>query len=106
MNGEETRRWSRKATGTSAALKLEPDVFTWSDPERIARSLLRSARRSSARKGTPYGSAMSMLCFYINRAGSGLDPDRRAVLEAAKDELRALAGRPPPRGALRDRAGR
>lgn len=75
-------------TRTSNALDLEPGVFTWDDPDQIARSLLRSAQASTRRKGTPYQSAMSMLTFFINRAGKSLPAQRRRVLEQAKDELR------------------
>jgi hypothetical protein len=88
------RRWSQRVTQTSAALDLEPGVFTWDDPVAIARSLKASAEASERRKATPLRSAMSMLNFYLNRAGSALPADRRARLEAAKDELRALFGRP------------
>jgi hypothetical protein len=84
------RRWSRRVTKTSHALDLDPGVFTWSDPRAIARSLKRSAERSTRRKTDPYRSAMSMLVFYVNRAGRNLPPSRRQVLERAKDELRAL----------------
>lgn len=85
--------WSRGVTEESRALDLEEGVFTWRDPKRIARSLKRSAEASTRRKGTPLQSAMSMLNFYINRAGSHLDDDQRRVLEAAKTELRALYGK-------------
>lgn len=91
-------RWSQRVTETSNALDLEPGVFTWTDPRRIARSLKRSAERSRRRKAPPFRSAMSMLTFYMNRAGRALPAERRACLEAAKDELRRLFGR-PPRGA-------
>jgi len=74
----------------SNALDLEPGVFSLDDPRAIARSLLRSAEQSKRRKATPFRSAMSMLVFYINRAGRNLSKVRRAKLEAAKDELRAL----------------
>ena len=77
-------------TERSNALDLDPGVFTWRDPGRIAASLKRSALRSTRRKGTPYQSAMSMLTFYINRAGRQLTPARRAVLDNAKDELRSM----------------
>lgn len=69
-------------------------MFTWPSPRQIAESLKRSAERSQRRKGTPLRSAMSMLVFYINRAGTNLDPERRRILEEAKDELRGLFGRP------------
>lgn len=88
------RRWSQRVTETSDALDLEPGVFTWEDPRRIAQSLKSSAERSERRKADPFRSAMSMLTFYINRAGRQLPEDRRACLDAAKDELRALFGRP------------
>lgn len=89
----EPRRWSQRVTRTSDALDLEPGVFTWDDPRRIALSLKCSAERSERRKADPFRSAMSMLNFYINRAGRRLPADRRACLEAAKDELRLLFGR-------------
>lgn len=93
METDDRTRWSRRVTETSNALDLEPDVFTLDDPDEIAQSLMRSAERSRRRKADPYRSAMSMLCFYINRAGRNLSVDRRARLEAAKDALRALYGR-------------
>lgn len=74
----------------SNALDLEPGVFTLQDPSKIARSLLRSAQRSHRRKADPFRSAMSMLTFYINRAGRQLPKARRERLETAKDELRRL----------------
>jgi len=83
-------RWSQRVTETSDALDLEPKVFTWKDPRRIARSLKRSAERSTRRKGSPLQSAMSMLNFYINRAGKDLDAGQRKILNEAKDELRSL----------------
>jgi hypothetical protein len=85
-----TRKWSQDVTRHSNALDLEPGVFTWDDPQRIARSLQRSAEQSARRKSSPYRSAMSMLTFYLNRAGSKLPPERRATLEQAKTELRRL----------------
>ena len=75
-------------TSRSNALDLDRDVFTWRDPHRIALSLKRSAERSDRRKSEPYRSAMSMLTFYINRAGKNLSPDRRKILEDAKTVLR------------------
>ena len=86
-------KWSQHVTEQSDALDLEANVFTWKDPRRIARSLKRSAERSKRRKGTPFQSAMSMLTFYINRAGKGLSADQRKVLNQAKDELRSLFGK-------------
>ena len=87
------KRWSRRVTQTSNALDLEEGVFSGDNPRSIARSLKRSAERSRRRKSDPFRSAMSMLSFYINRAGSKLSKTRRARLEAAKEELRDLYGR-------------
>ncbi len=87
------KRWSQRVTETSSALSLEPRVFAQSDPRKIALSLKRSAERSRRRKGTSFQSAMSMLNFYINRAGRNLSPTGRARLEKAKTELRKLYGR-------------
>ena len=89
-----TKRWSQRVTQSSNALDLEPGVFTLDDPREIARSLRLSAELSSRRKTSAFRSAMSMLNFYINRAGRNLPEPQRARLEAAKDELRALYGRP------------
>jgi len=89
MTNTKKRRWSQRVTRTSNALDLERQVFTKS-PKAIARSLKRSAERSRRRKSSPYRSAMSMLTFYINRAGRQLPRAQRVRLEAAKDELRAL----------------
>ena len=85
--------WSARVTHDSNALDLEPGVFTWDDPRRIALSLKRSADSSTRRKAPPFRSAMNMLTFYINRAGTGLDEKQRRVLEQAKQELRRLYGR-------------
>ncbi len=87
------RKWSDRVTRESNALDLEQGVFTWDDPKRIARSLMRSAEASTRRKASPFRSAMSMLVFYINRAGKNLDEGQLRILEQAKDELRALYGR-------------
>ena len=87
------RYWSGEVTRHSDALDLEKDVFTSADPGAIAASLKRSAEASKRRRGTPYQSAMSMLTFYINRAGKALPAKRRRVLERAKGELRKLFGR-------------
>lgn len=87
------RRWSQQVTRTSNALDLDGGVFTWTDPRRMARSLKRSAERSRRRKSDPYRSAMSMLVFYMNRAGKGLGRERRSILERAKAELRRAFGR-------------
>ena len=86
-------RWSAKVTTESNALDLDRSVFTWKDPKRIARSLKRSAERSHRRKSEPYRSAMSMLTFYINRAGDNLSGSQRRVLDRAKLELRKQFGR-------------
>src|SRR5262249_45712821 len=83
-----TRRWSSEVTRRSDALDLRRAVFTWSSPKRIAGSLKRSAERSRRRKTDPYRSALSMLTFYINRAGKNLPAARRKVLQRAKVELR------------------
>ncbi len=84
------KRWSHDVTTKSNALDLERDVFKRDDPKSIARSLKRSAEHSHRRKSDPYRSAMSMLTFYINRAGKNLPESQRETLEEAKDELRAL----------------
>ena len=89
------KRWSQRVTQESNALDLEPGVFTFKDPRKIARSLKRSAERSTRRKSDPYRSAMSMLVFYINRAGKHLPVAQKKCLEKAKDELRHLFGRYP-----------
>ncbi|MGC2458748.1 MAG: DUF3175 domain-containing protein [Gallionellaceae bacterium] len=88
-----SRNWSAKVTRESFALELEDGVFTWQDPKRIAQSLKRSADTSMRRKAAPFRSAMSMLVFYINRAGKNLDENQKRILEQAKDELRALYGK-------------
>jgi translation initiation factor 2 alpha subunit (eIF-2alpha) len=87
------KRWSARVTQRSNALDLEPKVFRSTNPRKIALSLKRSAERSKRRKATPYQSAMSMLNFYINRAGKNLPKNRKRVLERAKDELRRVFGR-------------
>lgn len=93
VRSPKSERWSQHVTETSNALDLEPGVFALSDPREIALSLKRSAEASSRRKAEPFRSAMSMLNFYINRAGRQLAPEQRMRLEAAKDELRELFGR-------------
>jgi hypothetical protein len=87
------RRWSGRVTRESDALTLKKNVFTLRDPKRIASSLKHSAKRSHKRKAAPYRSAMSMLTFYINRAGKTLSASRRRVLERAKVELRRQFGK-------------
>ena len=88
-------RWSAEVTRHSDALDLKAGVFELEDPAAIARSLKQSAQASHRRKSEPYRSAMSMLTFYINRAGHNLPAHRRKVLEDAKVELRKAFGRPP-----------
>jgi len=88
-----SRRWSQRVTEASNALTLEGGVFKKGSAYAIALSLKRSADRSRRRKSEPYRSAMSMLVFYINRAGKGLSKSRKAKLEHAKDELRKLYGK-------------
>ena len=85
--------WSAKISRESDALDLEKGVFTWKDPHRIAQSLKHSADASTRRKSAPFRSAMSMLVFYINRAGENLDEDQKNILQQAKQELRKLYGR-------------
>jgi hypothetical protein len=84
------KRWSGRVTRESNALDLRKGIFTQSDPKKIAASLKRSAEQSRRRKSSPYRSAMSMLTFYINRAGDELPARQKKVLEKAKDELRTL----------------
>jgi hypothetical protein len=84
------KRWSQHVTETSHALDLDQGVFTWSDPKRIAASLKRSAESSKQRKAWPLQSAMSMLNFYINRAGATLTTKQKRTPTKAKDELRNL----------------
>lgn len=83
-----TRKWSKQVTENSRALHLEEGIFTVDDPMEIAKSLKKSALESRTRKGTPYQSAMSMLNFYINRAGSNLSSKQKAILERAKQALK------------------
>ncbi|MBO0718315.1 MAG: DUF3175 domain-containing protein [Rhizobiales bacterium] len=87
-SGSRGRRWSARVTHESDALDLDRGVFTQRDPKRIAASLKRSAERSHRRKADPYRSALSMLTFYINRAGKNLPASRRKTLQRAKGELR------------------
>jgi hypothetical protein len=87
------RRWSARVTRESDALDLDRGVFTRRDPKAIAASLKRSAQRSRRRKADPYRSALSMLTFYINRAGKNLPAGRRKTLQRAKSELRKQFGR-------------
>jgi len=84
------KNWSDKVTKTSIALDLERGIFTWNNPKKIAASLKESAKNSIRRKATSFQSAMSMLNFYVNRAGKNLKPERKKILEQAKIELRKL----------------
>jgi len=93
MKKKQTKYWSGYVTKHSFALDLEPGVFTWKDPKRIAKSLKMSAEVSINRKAEPFQSAMSMLNFYINRAGRNLKPARRKILEQAKVELQKAFNR-------------
>ena len=94
MAKKEVKRWSQQVTETSNALDLEQGVFSWDDPRRIARSLKGSADHSDRRKSSAFRSAMSMLNFYINRAGKKLPRKQCEILEKAKEELRDLYGKP------------
>ena len=87
------KKWSRRVTETSDALTLDEGVFSRRDPRSIARSLRASAERSKRRKSDPYRSAMSMLTFYVNRAGTNMSATRKRTLENAKKELRKLYGK-------------
>jgi hypothetical protein len=87
------KRWSQRVTRESNAIDLEAGVFTFENPRKIALSLKRSALRSTRRKTDPFRSAMSMLNFYINRAGKTLSRTQLNRLEAAKDELRDVFGK-------------
>ena len=95
MARKSAKRWSQGVTEHSDALDLERGVFSLADPKEIAASLKRSAEASKRRKADPYRSAMSMLVFYINRAGKNLSEADRARLEQAKDELRKAFGKQP-----------
>lgn len=88
-----SKKWSGRVTHESNALDLEEGVFTWQDPKKIARSLKNSAEASTRRKAPPFRSAMSMLVFYINRAGTNLGREQLRILEQAKRELRRLYGK-------------
>lgn len=96
MSRQDSREnWSQEVTQNSSSLELEEGVFSLQDPRRIAESLTQSAQQSTRRKGSVLQSAMAMLNFYINRAGSQIDPEQKRILEQAKDELRALHGKAP-----------
>jgi hypothetical protein len=87
------RRWSGRVTRESDALDLRQGVFKLNDPKKIASSLKRSAEKSHRRKADPYRSALSMLTFYINRAGKNLPARRKQILQRAKVQLRKLFGK-------------
>jgi hypothetical protein len=89
------KKWSQEVTENSDAMDLREGVFTSGDPKKIADSIKRSAEQSHRRKSSPYRSAMSMLTFYINRAGKQLTDKQKRTLEEAKDELRKDFGREP-----------
>jgi hypothetical protein len=93
MPKRKTEKWSADVTEHSDAMDLEDHVFEGDDPHKIALSIKRSAEHSKRRKAEPYQSAMSMLNFYINRAGKNLSAERKRVLEKSKDELRKVFGR-------------
>ena len=88
-----SKNWSRRVTQESDSLDLDQGVFTWTDPRKIALSLRKSAEASTRRKAPPFRSAMSMLVFYINRAGKKLSSEQLRILEQAKQELRKLYGK-------------
>ena len=93
MAGKKANRvtkWSADVTHKSNALDLQQGVFRLKDPKKIARSLKQSAETSQRRKAPPLQSAMSMLSFYINRAGTNISPEQKKVLERAKTELRTI----------------
>lgn len=92
MTARSSEKWSARVSQGSHALDLEAGIFTWKDPNRIALSLKQAAEASTRRKAPPFRSAMSMLVFYINRAGKNLDAEQLHILEQAKDALRRLYG--------------
>lgn len=94
MKNRGKKYWSGHVTKHGNALDLDRNVFTWKDPKRIARSLKLSAEKSLRRKAKPFQSAMSMLNFYINRAGKNLPLETKKILEQAKVELRKMFNRP------------
>lgn len=90
-----TQKWSHHVMETSDAMDIEHDIFKTGSAETIAQSLKKSSTQSRRRKGTPFQSAMSMLNFYINRAGKNLPKTRRATLQQARRKLREAFGREP-----------
>lgn len=101
----DSKQWSQHVTETSDAMDLKDGVFKQTDPKKIARSLKASAEHSDRRKAEPFRSAMSMLNFYINRAGEHLEAAQRKHLDDAKDELRALFGKPAAGAPKKKKAG-
>ena len=95
LAGTTKKKWSAEVTEHSDALDLKENIFESKDPKKIAESLKQSAEKSSRKKSSPFRSAMSMLTFYVNRAGKNLDADQKKVLEEAKDKLREAFGRVP-----------
>ncbi|KAA1183674.1 DUF3175 domain-containing protein [Rhizobium tropici] len=95
MSEKKSKKWSQQVTDNSDAMDLDKDVFTQRSAKKIADSLKQSAEQSHRRKASPFQSAMSMLNFYINRAGDQLSKSRRTTLEKAKAELRKDFGREP-----------
>ena len=93
MTADHKKYWSNKVTRESNALDLEKGVFKFKNPKRIASSLKYSAEASVRRKGVPFESAMSMLNFYINRAGKNLPREQKRILEKLKEELRIIFNR-------------
>lgn len=93
MNKKPSKKWSQRVTEDSDALDLEDHVFSMEDPKKIAASLKKSAESSTRRKSSPFRSAMSMLTFYINRAGKKLSEKQIKILNRAKEELRAKFGK-------------
>ena len=87
---DKKKYWSQEITDKGHSVELEEGVFTWKDPKKIAKSLMKSAMTNPSSKGMPFQSAMSMLNFYINRAGKNLNENQKKILEAAKKELRKL----------------
>lgn len=92
-NKKSSSKWSSEVTRKSDALDLEDGIFTSKDPRKIARALKKSAEKSDRRKSSPFRSAMSMLTFYINRAGKNLDKEQKDILEESKTELRKAFGK-------------
>jgi hypothetical protein len=86
------KKWSAHVTQTSDALDIAGGTFAKDDPKAIAHELERDAEKSTRRKSSPYRSAMSMLTFYINRAGKNLPAARKKILEDAKQVLREEFG--------------